>query len=74
MLHINVATIFEFIWEKDMSVEEFVVVFHSSIGEISRLNMNDELKGHILLRQTNLDSHDRHFIIGSTWGNTRSKH
>lgn len=30
--------------------------------------MNDELKGHLLLKQVKLDSHDRNLVVGAAGG------
>lgn len=73
LLQNNVATFFHFSWEKEMQVQEFVTGFHSSHDKISKLNNIDELKGHILLRQANLDSHDRNIIITSSGGTTHCR-
>lgn len=51
-----------------MSVEEFVVGFPSRLDRISRLDMNDELKSHFLLKQANLDSRNRNLLVGAAVG------
>lgn len=68
LLHNNISSFFDYTWESNMSVEEFVIGFHSRLDKISKLNLNDELKGHLLLRQANLDSHDRNIVVGSAGG------
>lgn len=57
-----------------MSFEKFVVGFHSRLVNISKLNMNDDLRGNVRLRQTNLDSHERNIIIGLSGRTTHSRH
>lgn len=39
-----------------MSLEAFVDGLHSSLEKISKLELNDELKGHLFLKQGNLDT------------------
>lgn len=51
-----------------MSVEEFVVGFHSRLDVISERCMKDELKVPLLLKQTSLDSHDWNLVVGATGG------
>lgn len=64
---------FDFVWEKEMLVDEFVIGLHTRLDKISKLNMNDELTGHLLLSQANLNSQDRNIIIGSSMGTTSSR-
>lgn len=68
LLHNNISDFFDYNWDHTMSVEEFVVGFHSRLDRISKLDMNDELKGHLLLKQANLDSHDRNLVVGAAGG------
>lgn len=48
-----------------MSVEAFMVGFHSRLDKISKLDMDDDLKSHLLLNQANQDSHDRNLDVGA---------
>lgn len=68
LLHNNISDFFDYNWDKSMSVEEFIVGFHSRLDKISKLDMNDELKGHLLLKQANLDNHDRNLVVGAAGG------
>lgn len=68
LLHNNISDFFDYNWDKHMTVEEFVVGFHSRLDKVSKLDMNDELKGHLLLKQANLDSHDRNLVVGAAGG------
>lgn len=54
LLHNNISSFFDMSWEKTMKVDEFVVRFHSTLGRICTLKLNDGLKGHLLLRQEDL--------------------
>lgn len=67
-LHNNVSALFDYRWEKSMTVVEFVVGFHTMWDKINKLQLNHELKGHLFLSQANLDAHDRNIIIGSSCG------
>lgn len=66
--HNNISDFFDYNWDHTMSVEEFVVGFNSRLDRISKLDMNDELKRHLLLKQANLDSHDRTLVVGAAGG------
>lgn len=68
LLQKNVSAFFDFTWGKTMSVLAFVVSFHAHFDKISMLDMNGELKEHLLLRQTELDGYDRNIVIGSAGG------
>lgn len=50
---------------KKMTVDKFVLRLHSSLDKISNLDMNDELKTYLLLRQANLDSQNRKLVAGA---------
>lgn len=68
LLHSNVALLFDCTCEKSMSVDEFVVGFHAKHHKISMLDMENELKVYLLLKQANLDSHERDIVIGFAGG------
>lgn len=68
LLNNTVLSIFDFVWTKEMTVDKLVLGFHSSLDKITKLNTNDELKGHLLLRQANLDGYNRNLIIGDARG------
>ena len=69
ILHNHISQFFDHTWTKDLSVEEFVIGFHSRLDKITSLKLDDLLKGHLLLRQANLDPYDRNIIVGSAGGN-----
>lgn len=52
-----------------MTVEHFIAGFHSRIDKVADLQLDDKLKGHLLLRASGLDSHTRNIIIGASSGN-----
>lgn len=63
-LYNNAARFFYFTWTEDMTIEDLVIGFHSRLGKISKPNTNEDLKGHLLLREASLGSHDCNMIIG----------
>lgn len=68
ILHNKVFAFFDYIWEKTMSVYEFVAEFHAMLVKIALLNLKTELKGHLLIPQAKLDGHDMNNVIGSAGG------
>lgn len=69
LLHKHVSEFFDFIWDRYDSVDDFVIGFHSPLHKISSLRLHEKSKGHILLRQANLNPHDRNIVVGSAGGN-----
>lgn len=43
------ADFLDYTWKKEVSVEHFISGFHIRVDKISELNLNDKLKGHLLL-------------------------
>lgn len=41
----------------ELSVEHFISGFHARVDKISQLNIDEKLKGHLMLRQAHLESH-----------------
>lgn len=68
LLHNNKSDSSVFNWDRNMSLKEFMVGFHSRIDKISKLEMTEERKGHLLSKQAKLDSHDRNLVIGASVG------
>lgn len=68
LLHNNVSSFFDYRLDKSMTVGEFVARFHTRRDEIHKLELNDEPKGHLLLRQINLGTYDINIIVGSPGG------
>ncbi len=68
-LEIDLADFSEFVWKLPMSVEEFRAGFHSRLDKLSDLQMNDKLKGHLLLGQAGLDNSTQNLFAGSAAGN-----
>lgn len=65
MFHTKISNVFGFSWEKTTIVNESVVGFNSSFGGISDRKLNEEPKGHMLLRQANPDVQDQSIVIGT---------
>lgn len=53
------------------TVEEFVGNFCSELKNIVNVNLNDDIRGYQLLKNSNLDGHDQNIIVWST-GSDRS--
>lgn len=68
MLHNNVTNFFDFGRKKAANVDEFVFGFHLRMVKINKFELNKKLKSHLLLRQANLDVHDRNVVIKSAGG------
>ncbi len=73
-LDTDLATFLDYTWKKSMTIEEFIAGFHTRLDKIASLNMDDKLKGHLLLRQALLDNQDRNMIIGAASGKYEVKH
>ena len=46
----NLADFLDYTWRKEFSVEHFISGFHIRVDKLSTLNLDDKLKGHLLLR------------------------
>ena len=68
-LDMDLAEFLDFYWKQPMSIEEFIAGFHARLDKLSELNMNDKLKGHLLIRQAGLDRNNRNVIVGAAAGN-----
>lgn len=47
-------------WKKSTSIEQYITGFNSRLEKISTLNLNNKLKGHLLLHQAILPSHEKY--------------
>lgn len=68
LLHDNVSAFFAYTWNSSVPVDEFAVEFHTRPDKVHKLELNDKLKGHLLLRPANLNAHDKNIIVGSASG------
>lgn len=65
----DLADFLDYSWDKEVSVEHFISVFHTRMHKISDLHLDDKLKGQLLLRQADhLIQQERHVEIGSASG------
>lgn len=64
----DLAEFLDYSWHKNLSVEHFISGFRTRVDKISELNLNDKLKGHILLRKADLAANERHVVIGASSG------
>ncbi len=67
-LDLDLAAFLDYSWRSTLTVEQFIAGFHVRLDKISDLNMDDKLKGHLLLRQAGLDTHTRNMIVGAASG------
>lgn len=69
LLHTIVSEFLDFTWDRAAIVDGLVIWLHSRLEKILNLTLDEKLKDRILLRQANLDLHDRNFILGSAGAN-----
>ena len=53
-LLVDLEDFLEYLSKKELSVEHFISGFHTRVGNISQLNLEEKLNGHILLRQAEI--------------------
>jgi hypothetical protein len=56
-----------------MSISTYIAGFYARLDNLSQLQMPDELKGHLLLKQANLESDQKSMIIASARGSYKSE-
>lgn len=66
VLHNDILDFFNIIWDKNVSVEEFVAGFHSRLDIVSLLKIKKVLKTLLLIKLVDLDSQNRNLVIGET--------
>jgi hypothetical protein len=52
-----------------MSISTYVAGFYARLDALTQLNMPEELKGHLLLKQANLDQSQKALVVASAKGN-----
>ena len=57
-LDADLVDFLDYSWKKELSVEHFISGFHTRVDKISQLSLDDKLKGHLLLRQADLEDHE----------------
>lgn len=70
----DLADFLDYSWKKEVSVEHFISGFHTRVDKIAELNLNDKLKGHLLLRQAGLIQQERHVVVGAASGSYDVNH
>ena len=68
-LDIDLADILYFIKGPKMTIEEYISGFFSSLNRLSKLKIDDVLKGHLLRRQAGLSSKERALVVVASSGN-----
>lgn len=73
-LDADLALFLDYTWKKSMSVEQYIAGFHSRLDKISTLQLDNKLKGHLLLRQAALAPQDRNMLVGAASGSYDVQH
>eukprot|EP00171_Calliarthron_tuberculosum_P009567 IDg9567t1 len=73
-LDLDLAGFLDFSRNGRKSVEQFIAGFHARLDRIADLQIDEKLKGHLLLRQAYLDSHTRNMIVGAAGGKYEVSH
>lgn len=64
----DLADSFDYRSKNQLGVEHFVSGSTTSVDEISKLSLDDKLKGHLLLHQASLTQQKRHVVIAAASG------
>lgn len=68
-LDADLASFLDYSWNKSSSVEQYIAGFHSRLDKVVSLNLDDKLKGHLLLRQAALTPQEKNMLVGAASGN-----
>jgi hypothetical protein len=69
ILNTRVSNFLEYQRLPTMSVATYVAGFYARLDNLCQLQIPDELKGHLLLKQANLEKSERTMIVASAKGN-----
>jgi len=64
----DLSAFFDYQWSSSMSVDQFVIGFHNRYNRIAALNLDSNVRGHILLRQTMLNTQEKNLIVSAAGG------
>lgn len=64
----DLAVFLDYSWKKSSSVEQYIAGFHSRLDKIASLEIDEKLKGHLLLRQASLSSQEKNMLVGAASG------
>lgn len=56
----------DYTWNKELSGGHFISGFHTRVEKISDVNVDDKLKGHLLLRQADVVQQEQNTVIGAS--------
>lgn len=65
----DLACYLDYTWKKSLSVEQYIAGFHSRLEKIACLDLNNKLKGHLLLQKSALTTQNKNLVVGSASGN-----
>ena len=68
-LDLDLSAFLDFTWKSTMTVEEYVAGFHVRVDKIASHNLDEKIKGHLMLHQAGLDDQTRNMIVGAASGN-----
>lgn len=68
LLHNNISAFSDYTWDRRITVDEFVLGFHYELDKISKLDLIEELNGHLLLKQSSHNAHGFNMVVGSASG------
>lgn len=64
----DLSAFFDYHWDSSMTVDQFVIGFHNRYNRISVLDLDSNVRGHILLRQTALNTQEKNLIVNAAGG------
>ena len=67
-LDLDLADFLDFIKTPKMTVEEYISGFFTRLNRLANLQIDDILKGHLLLRQAGLESKERALVVAASSG------
>lgn len=68
LYHDNAPVFLDYNWNKNTAAKKYFVTTHSLLDKNTKLDMNNELKRHRLLKQETLNSHDCSLEVGAAGG------
>lgn len=67
-LDADLANFLYYSWKKEVSVEHFILGFHTQVDKMASVSMDEKVNERLLLCQEDLQYHDKHVAIGAASG------
>lgn len=67
-LNHDLGEFLDYVWQRRFSIDQFVAGFHTRLDRLATLKMDDALKGHLMIRQANLQLQDQSLVVGAASG------